>query len=113
MKFGLTPGQYHDVTQAPQLLKEFEDTQVLADKGYDSAELIVQLESQRCVPVVPSRSNARNPRSYDKHLYKERHLVECFFSKIKYFRHVFSRFDKTAQAFLGFLNFVGVLIWLR
>jgi transposase len=113
LKFGLTPGQCHDVTQASQMLKEFEGTQVLADKGYDSAELVTQLQSQRCAPIVPSRSNAKNPREYDKHVYKERHLVECFFSKIKHFRHVFSRFDKTAQAFLGFLNFVGVLIWLR
>lgn len=113
LKFVLTPGQYHDVTQAPRMLKEFEGIQVLADKGYDSAELVTQLASQRCTPIVPSKSNAQNPREYDKHVYKERHLIECFFGKIKHFRHIFSRFDKTAQAFLGFLNFVGVLIWLR
>ncbi|NUX01517.1 transposase [Wolbachia endosymbiont of Madathamugadia hiepei] len=51
-------------------------------------------------------------RDYDKHLYKERHLIECFFGKIKNFRGVFSRFDKTAEVFMGFLNFVGSFIWL-
>lgn len=113
LKFTLSPGQNHDVTQAPQMLKDFEGIQILADKGYDSAELIEQLEAQKCVAIIPSRSNAKNPRTYDKHVYKERHMIECFFGKIKHFRHIFSRFDKAAQAFLGFLNFVGALIWLR
>jgi transposase len=113
LKFTLTPGQRNDVTQASELLEEFNSIHIIADKGYDSYELISQLEAQKCVPVIPSRSSAKNTREYDKHVYKERYLIECFFSKIKHFRRIFSRFDKSAQAFLGFLNFVGALIWLR
>lgn len=45
--------------------------------------------------------------------YRERHLVECFFSKLKHFRRVFSRFDKLARRYLGFIQFTSVLIWLR
>ena len=71
------------------------------------------LEEHRCITVIPPKKNRKTQREYDLHVYKERHLIECFFGKIKHFRRVFSGFDKTAQAFMGFLNFVGVLIWLR
>ena len=64
-------------------------------------------------PVIPSRSNRKEPYSYDKHLYKERHLVECFIGKIKHYRRIFSRFEKLAKRYLGFLSFVSALIWLR
>ena len=50
---------------------------------------------------------------YDKHLYKERNLVERFINKIKHFRRIFSRFDKLDCSYLGFLHFVSTLIWLR
>ncbi len=53
------------------------------------------------------------PHDYDHHLYKERHLVECFINKIKHYRRIFSRFDKLAQRYLGFLSLAGALIWLR
>ncbi|MCB9004036.1 MAG: helix-turn-helix domain-containing protein [Ardenticatenaceae bacterium] len=57
--------------------------------------------------------NDTTQRPYDKWLYRERHLVECFINKIKHFRRVFSRFDKLDGRFLGFLQFVCSLIWLR
>ena len=49
----------------------------------------------------------------DAHLYKERHLIECFINKIKWYRRIFSRFDKLSSRFRGFLSFVASLIWLR
>jgi transposase len=113
LKFILTPGQAHDVTQAKPLIAGYEITTTLADKAYDSDEFVNHIESHGGKTVIPSRSNRKNPRDYDKHLYKERHLVECFFSKIKHFRRIFSRFDKAASTLLAFLNFVGTLIWLR
>ena len=61
----------------------------------------------------PPRRNRQQPRDYDHYLYRERHLVECLFNKIKHFRRLFSRFDKLASRYLGFLNFVASLIWLR
>lgn len=113
VKFILTEGNRHDVTQAAELLKEQRNTTVLADKGYDSQALIDTLENQECSAVIPSKVNAKKPRKIDNWLYKERFLVEAFFSKMKHFRRVFSRFDKTTSAFLGFLHFVGALIWMR
>ena len=65
------------------------------------------------IPVIPPRSNRKELRGYDKHLYRERHLVECFIGKIKHYRRVFSRFEKLDSRYLGFLHFAGALIWLR
>ncbi len=113
LKFILTPGQRNDVTQAEPLLKDVVNAAVIADKGYDSNALIEVIEKQKSLAVIPSKKNRKVQREYDTHLYKERHLIECFFGKIKHFRRIFSRFDKTANVFMGFLNFVGTLIWLR
>lgn len=113
LRFTLTPGQRNDITQASHLLEGFDNTNVIADKGYDSDALREQLEKQNCIPVIPPRSNRKTPRTYDEHLYKERHLIECFFNKIKHFRRVFSRFDKAAQSFMAFLCLASTLMWLR
>lgn len=113
LKFILTPGQRNDVTQAETLTENINDADVIADKAYDSNALVNQLEDRGCTVVIPPRSNLKNPRDYDKHLYKERHLIECFFGKIKHFRRIFSRFDKTAGVFMSFLSFAGALLWLR
>jgi transposase len=109
----LTPGQTADITQAEALVTSIPVKVLLADKGYDSQDFIDFLQEEGIEPLIPSRSNARQPRTYDKVVYKERHLIECFFNKIKHYRRVFSRFDKKALNFLSFLHFVSVLSWTR
>jgi len=86
---------------------------LLADKGYDDGKLIEAVEANGMQAVIPPRANRLEQREYDKHLYKERHLVECFINKIKHYRRVFSRFEKLSKNYLGFLSFVSALIWLR
>lgn len=113
LRFTLTAGQRHDITQAEALIKGFNAQHVIGDKGYDSAEFLHFIRDMGAIPVIPPRSNLKTQRDYDKHLYKERHLVECFINKIKHYRHIFSRFDKLASRYMGFLSFVGTLIWLR
>ena len=113
LKFLLTPGQRHDITQSYEIVEDIFESTVIADKGYDASALIAQLEEQGCQTVIPSRKNRKESRRYDPNLYKERHLVECFFGKMKHYRRVFSRFDKSASVFLSFLCLVGTLIWLR
>lgn len=113
LKFILTPGQRNDITQAESLLEKVQNSTVIADKGYDSNALLEAIDKQNSIAVIPPKKNRKVQREYDTHVYKERHLIECFFGKIKHFRRVFSRFDKTANVFMGFLNFVGVFIWLR
>jgi len=113
LQFIITPGQTSDVTQAKYLLKDTYNAHILGDKAYGSSEVRAQIKLQNCIDGIPSKSNSLNPVDYDKHIYKERHAIECFFSKIKYFRRIFSRFDKSARNFKAFLSFVGACIWLR
>ena len=112
-RFIATPGNRNDITQAEALLEGITNSYVIADNGYKSKELRDKLIERSCIPVIPPKSNSKSPAEYDKHLYKERHLIECLFSKIKYFRRVFSRFDKTVRNFLSFIYFAGVIVWLR
>ena len=62
--------------------------------------------------MIPPRSNRKEPRSYDKHLYKERHLVENFFARLKQYRAIATRYDKTARNFLGAIYLAAAVIWL-
>jgi len=109
----LTGGQTADITEAPQLVADHHDSNILADKGYDSNDLVKLIEANDCRAVIPPRSNRKTPRTYNPWLYKERHLVENFFSKIKEYRKVATRYDKLADTFLSFVYFAAALIWLR
>jgi transposase len=113
LKFILTPGQKHDITQAKALVHNLTSTTLIADAGYDATHFVQLLEEQQCDSEIPSRKNRKEPRILDDYLYAERHVVECFFGKIKHFRRIFSRYDKSARSYLSFLYFVGTLIWLR
>ena len=113
LRFLLTAGQCHDQTQADELVKDFDFEVFLADKGYDAKEFLERLKQRGAEIVVPSRSNRKEQRDYDKHVYRERHLVECFINKMKQYRRVFSRFEKLSKNYLSFLHFVSSLIWLR
>ena len=113
LDFTLTGGQAADVTQAIPLLEGYQTDHALLDKAYDANEVLNFLQQYGIVAVIPPKSNRIEQREYDKHLYKERHLVECFIGKLKQFRRIFSRFDKTSANFLSFIYFASALIWLR
>jgi transposase len=113
IKFVLTPGNRNEITQAKHLSEGIFDVPLIADKAYGSKDFINHLQSKACEPIIPPKNNSKQPWDYDEHLYEERHLIECFFGKVKHFRRIFSRFDKSAQSYLSFLYFVGALIWLR
>lgn len=113
LRFILTAGQKHDISRAQELIEGERSEYVIADRGYDSDRFRESIADSGAVAVIPSRLNRKQPRPYDKHLYKERHLVECLIGKIKHYRHIFSRFDKLDDRYLGFLQFVGALIWLK
>jgi len=101
------------VTQALSLLEGQTAQQALLDKAYDANSVIEFLEAQGITPVIPPRSNRTVQRDYDREIYKERHLIECLIGKLKHFRRLFSRFDKTAVNFMNFIRFASALIWLR
>ena len=64
---------------------------LLGDKAYGTKEILSYIKKQGATVVIPPKSNTKEPWEVDYHLYKERHLVECFFQKIKWFRHVATR----------------------
>jgi transposase len=113
LRLRLTAGQCHDSTQAQALLDGFDFERLIADRGYAAAGFIDYLLERGITAVIPPHQRAKVLREYDKWLYQERHLVECFINKIKHFRRIFSRFEKLDQSYLGFLHFVSALIWLR
>ena len=113
LRLRLTGGERHDITQAIPLLDGLVFEHVLADRGYDADAFIEFIVSHQAVPVIPPKANRLVPHQYDTWRYRERHLVESFMNKIKHYRRVFSRFDKLATRYLGFVNFVSVLVWLR
>lgn len=85
---------------------------VIADKAYDTNRFRAFLAFY-AVAVIPSLARRLEPQPYDRELYKERHLVECFINKIKHFRRVATRYDKTAIAFLAFVAIASFMVWLR
>lgn len=109
----LTAGQRHDSPQASALIEGYEPQVLIADKGYDSGPLIEAVMAKGIEAVIPPKKNRLVQREYDRHLYRERHLIECFIGKIKQYRRVFSRFEKLSKNYLGFLSFVSALVWLR
>jgi transposase len=113
LKFIVTGGQVHDVTQAELLLDDQEGDYVIADKGYDSSLLVEYIEGRGFIPVIPARSNRICPRAYDKHLYRERNVIERTFNKLKQFRRIATRFEKTVINFMALLYLAAWTIWLR
>jgi len=113
LRFLLTAGQRHDTTQAEDLIEGYDFERVIVDRSYDAEEFLLVIAELKAEAVIPPRKNRKVSREYDKHLYKERHLAECFIGKIKHYRRVFSRFDKLDRRYLGFLSFTATLIWLR
>ena len=99
LRFLLTGGQEHDITQAHGLIVGYESEYVIADKGYDSQGFRQSILERGMTPVIPPRSNRREPQEYDAHLCRERHPVECFSNKIKQYRRIFSRFEKLDRTY--------------
>ena len=113
LRLHLTAGQRHDIIKAHDLIVDLDFDYLIADRSYGAQDFVDELITSGIEPVIPPNKNAREPRAYDEWRYRERHLIECFIGKIKHFRRVFSRFDKLAKRYLGFLQFVSALIWLR
>lgn len=116
----LTGGHRNDITQAEPLLSavalSVNDTEairaVLADKGYDANRFVEQIASLGAEAVIPSRSNRKVSREHDEELYKDRNKVERFFGRIKHYRRVATRYEKTGRNYLALLHFVSAMVWL-
>ena len=110
----LGPGPQADCQRADELLAAVPGAgNVLGDKGYDTDAVVASGEARGAQVVIPSKKNRRTGRVIDRNLYRDRNTVERFFSRLKQFRRLATRYDKTASSFLGMVHFVSALLWLR
>lgn len=111
--FVLTAGQASDLEGADALLKDIDAQMVIADKAYDAQQRVVEplLKAGKAV-VIPSIRTRTVQREYDRYLYKARHLIENFFARLKQYRAIATRYDKTAAAFLGAIHLAASVAWL-
>jgi transposase len=113
LEISLTEGQAHDITQSHLALAGEPSEYVICDKGYDSEEFRTNIEKSGRKSVIPPRKCRKSQFDYDKHIYKERHLVENFFCKIKEYRRLATRYDATNYSFRAFVLLASIFIWLR
>ena len=96
------------------LLPQLTAKTVIADKGFDAEKRVLELLQQAGKQaVIPPKTNRKLQRAYDKDLYKARHLIENFFAKLKLFRCIATRYDKTARNFLAAIHLAASVIWLN
>jgi transposase len=113
VKFVTTPGYTSDCTQALTLLQGETASYVIADKGYDSDEIIAQIERMGSLPVIPSKMNRKHQRKHDVHIYKERNLIERLFNRLKQFRKLATRYEKYQINFEALIYLASTMLWLQ
>ena len=113
VRFALTAGQRGDAPQALPLIEDLPAEAVMADTAYDSDQLRQAIAAKGAVAVIPNNPSRTYKHPLDKHLYAQRHLVECCFSKLKQFRRVATRFEKTARNYLAVITLAAIILWLR
>ena len=108
-----TAGQVHESTKAEALIDGLPAKNLLGDKAFDSDHFRAFLADRNMTAVIPSNASRARAIPYDRDLYKERHLVELFINKIKHFRRIATRYDKTIASYASFVAIAGFLVWMR
>lgn len=113
VRFALIAGQKGDASQANALIEGLSAEVVMADAAYDSDRLRKIIADKSAVAVIPNNPSRAQKYPLDKHLYAQRHLIECCFSKLKQFRRVATRFEKTARNYLSVVTIAAAILWIR
>lgn len=103
----------HESTKAEALIAGLVAENVIGDKAFDSDRFRAHLAARGTAAVIPSNASRSRATSYDRHLYKERHLVECFINKIKHFRRMATRYDKTIASYASFVAVASFMLLMR
>lgn len=111
----MTAGQRHELIGADVLISKLTTSKiVIADKAYDADKRVrYKLWDAGCVAVIPSKKSRRVAIACDRYLYRYRHLIENFFAKLKLYRAIATRYDKTATSFLGAIYLASSIILLN
>jgi transposase len=113
VRFILTAGQKGDAPQAVALIDDLPADIVMADTAYDSDALRQAIADKGATAVIPNNPSRTLKHDLDKHLYAQRQLIECCFSKLKHFRRVATRFEKTARNYHAVVTIAAIVLWLR
>ena len=113
--FMISEGQHSEMKFSIPVLQHvsLQGNTVLADKGYNDQSLMEYIQKQGGTFIIPPKSNSKVKRECDWWHYKERHVVENFFLKLKSYRRIATRYDKLACTYLGFLCLASIIIWLK
>ena len=110
LRFTLTAGQRHDITQGPALIAGYACDSVIADAAYDSDAFRAEITAQGAAAVIRPRKSRVEDLPYDEDVYKLRNVIERFFHRLKQYRRVATRYEKYAVRYLGFVYFAAILI---
>jgi transposase len=113
VKFLLLPGQAHDMKGVAPLIEGVSFDALLADKAFDTDWLLQDVDARGATAVIPPKANRKIQREYDEEIYKWRHLVGNYFAKVKQFRGIATRYDKTDCSYAACWNLVATLIASR
>ncbi len=109
----MTAANESDIAQAEELLADHEPEVVIADKGYDKRALVEAIEARGALAVIPTQKNRAEQRAVDPHWYRERNVCERFWSKVKQYRRVATRYEKKAANFLAFVKVAAIMVMLK
>jgi transposase len=110
VRYLLTGGEVNDITQAPALVSGRDGTAVVGDRAYDSDAFIGHVAAKGMRVVIPARANRKEPRVLDRVQYAERNVIERWFGRLKVYRRIATRYDKTSLSYLGFVAFAASLM---
>jgi len=109
----LLPGQTHDIKGVEPLIDGVDFNALLADKAFDADWVLEELDVRRASAIIPPKANRKFLRDYDKHAYTWRHLIENFFARIKEFRAIATRYEKTKSSYAANWHLAATIIASR
>ena len=112
-RFILLPGQRHDSVGVEPLLCGIALGALIGDKAFDSDWLRLELNERGALAVIPPNGSRAGNIPYDADMYKWRHLVENLFQKIKDFRRIATRYDKTDTSFRAAIHLVATVLAIK
>ena len=107
------PGQHYDTVGVPPLIQGIEFDGLIADKAFDIHSIADEMQKRGASIVIPQRKNRIEKRPIDREIYKWRHLIENFFAKLKEFKRIAMRSDKTDQSFSAMIHLTAAVIHSR
>ncbi len=113
VKVLITGGNVADCTKACDLIEGIQAENLIADRGYDTNEIVEAATKAGMQAIIPPKKNRKTKRNYDRHVYKIRHLVENAFLHLKQWRGVATRYAKKSSSFLAIVQIRCIALWLR